>query len=135
MSAFLKINTNFTDSDSDSSSSEILTPRKTLLRIQTGLDLRSNTPSPPTIKRRSPVIIHKKIKDLSSFYSPKPNSVLRLIQTPKRVIKENNDLKLKIEKEIKNAIDEIITNVENKIFDKINFENMVHLSSNNLYLR
>jgi hypothetical protein len=138
MSAFLKlkINTEFTDSDSDSLDSS--TPRKDLLRIQTGLDLRSNTPSPPPIERRSTPTrtIKKKIKlrIMHKFYSPRPESVIKLIQTPSNYIK-NNNLKLQIEKEVKNTIDEIISTVESNTIDKIYFENSVHLSSENLKAR
>ena len=138
MSAFLKlkINTEFTDSDSDSL--ESLTPRKDLLRIQTGLDLRSNTPSPPPIERRStptkPMKKKIKLRNMHKFYSPRPESVIKLIQTPSNYIK-NNQLKTKIEQEVKTTINELISMVEYDINDKIYFENIIHLSSENLNTR
>ena len=128
MSAFLKIETNYSDSDSDSSG--VLTPRKTLLRIQTGLDLRSNTPSPPCIERRSPPrkIALKKSNSMPVFYSPKPNCVLKLIQTPQNLYKKNKNLKKEIENEIKETINELISTIEEKKL----FYDMIHESSNYL---
>ena len=71
---------------------------------------------------------------MHKFYSPRPESVIKLIQTPSNYIK-NNNLKLQIEKEVKNTIDEIISTVESNTIDKIYFENSVHLSSENLKAR
>jgi len=125
-SAFLKINTCY-DSDSDSSlSSEYITPRKTFLRIETGMKLRTNTPSPPTIERRSPPI--KKIKSMPVFYSPKPDSVLKLIQTPNNLQKKNIVLKKNIERDVKETIENLINTIEEKEY----IHKMIHKSSNNL---
>ena len=130
MSSFLEINTDFS---SDSDSSELSTPRKLrLLKINTDVELRSNTPSPPPIERRKIPLRRIKSMPLCGI-SPRPNKVLKLIQTPNRLIK-NKLFKLEIEKEIKDTIHELILTVENH--DIITeFEKTVHLSSENLNRR
>ena len=92
------------------------------LRIETNLILRSNTPSPPGISRNSPI---RNIVKKPHIYSPRPESVLRLIKTPNRIIK--NKIKLEhFEKQIGLTIQ--------KLIQKIEIENAIHLSSNNLYV-
>ena len=130
MSSFLEINTDFS---SDSDSSELSTPRKMrLLRIDTNLDLRSNTPSPPPIERRRTPLRRVQSMPLCGI-SPRPDKVLKLIQTPNRLIK-NKRIKLKIEKEVKDTINQLILNVEKHDIIK-EFEKSVHLSSENLNCR
>tara|TARA_B100000902_G_scaffold295684_1_gene282548 strand:- start:2349 stop:2756 length:408 start_codon:yes stop_codon:yes gene_type:complete len=130
MSSFLEINTDFS---SDSDSSELSTPRKMrLLRIDTKLDLRSNTPSPPPIERRRTPLRRVQSMPLCGI-SPRPDKVLKLIQTPNRLIK-NKRIKLKIEKEVRDTINELILNVEKRDIIK-EFEKSVHLSSQNLHYR
>ena len=127
MSSFLEINTDFS---SDSDSSELSTPRKMrLLRIDTNLDLRSNTPSPPPIERRRTPLRRVQSMPLCGI-SPRPDKVLKLIQTHNRLVK-NKSFKLKIEKEVKNTINELISNIEKPDIIKA-FEDSVHLSSENL---
>lgn len=127
MSSFLEINTDFS---SDSDSSELSTPRKIrLLRIDTNLDLRSNTPSPPPIERRRTPLRRLQSMPLCGI-SPRPDKVLKLIQTPNKLVK-NKSFKLKIEKEVKNTINELISNIEKPDIIKA-FEHSIHLSSENL---
>ena len=112
------------DSDSDSSSSdESISPRTSisqrhrLLRIQTGLALRGNTPSPPHIERRSPL---RKVKSTPVLgISPRPESVLKLIKTPIRKTKFLTPIdKREIEREITIEINKLIIEVEKKFNNK-----------------
>ena len=119
MQSLSHLNTDYESSESDGE----LTPRKsTLLRINTKQDLRTNTPSPPAIPRKSPL---RKIQSAPCIYSPRPESVLRLIETPKRTIK--NKIKLEhFERQIEQAVDNLI--------QKIEIENAVHLASKQIYI-
>lgn len=110
------------DYESSESDGE-LTPRKSrLLRIDTEGDLRTNTPSPPTISRKSPL---RKIQTTPGIYSPRPESVLRLIKTPKRTIK--NKIKLEhFELQIERVVDNLIQKVE--------IHNATHQSSKQIYI-
>jgi len=131
MFSFLEINTDFS---SDSDVSEMSSPKiNRLLRIDTDLSMRSNTPSPPPIeRRRSPL---RRIKSMPVCgFSPRPERVLKLIQTPTRFIK-NIKLKLKIEQEIREKINELILNIEEKNELVQQFEKKVHASSEKLKIR
>ena len=106
------------DSDSYSSSSDesisprtSISPRHRLLRIKTGLALRGNTPSPPLIERRSPL---RKVKSTPILgISPRPDSVLKLINTPIRKTKFLTPFdKKEIEREISIEINKLIIQVE-----------------------
>ena len=110
-----------TDYESSESDGE-LTPRKSsLLRIDTEGDLRTNTPSPPTIPRKSPL---RKIQTTPCIYSPRPESVLRLIKTPKRTIKN----KIKLEHfELQNE------RVVDNLIQKVEIHNATHQSSKQIY--
>jgi hypothetical protein len=127
MSSFISINTDYSSSDSDIS--EQYTPRNKLLRVNTGLSLRSNTPSPPPIERRRTPLRRIKSMPICGI-SPRPNNVIKLIQTPTKIIR-NNLLKHKIERDVRETINEIILNVEEKdIFIK-EFEKSIHIGSEN----
>lgn len=114
MQSLSNLNTDYESSESDGE----LTPRRSsLLRIDTEQDLRTNTPSPPAIPRKSPL---RKIQTTPCIYSPRPESVLKIIRTPKRTIK--NKIKLEhFEVQIERAVDNLI--------QKIEIENAVHQSS------
>jgi len=114
MQSLSNLITEYESSESDGE----LTPRKSsLLRIDTEQDLRTNTPSPPAIPRKSPL---RKIQTTPCIYSPRPDSVLRLIKTPKRTIK--NKIKLEhFERQIERAVDNLIQKVE--------IQNAIHGSS------
>ena len=110
-----------TDSESDNSSSdESISPRSSissrhrLLRIQTGLSLRGNTPSPPSIERRSPL---RKVKTMPVIgISPRPESVLKLINTPVRKTSFGIPINKKdIELEVSIEINKLISKVEEQI--------------------
>jgi len=108
------------ESDSSSSSDESISPRSSisprhrLLRIQTGLSLRGNTPSPPTIERRSPL---RKVKTMPVLgISPRPDSVLKLINTPVRKTSFGIPINKKdIEQEVSIEINNLISKVEEQI--------------------
>jgi hypothetical protein len=112
-----------TDSSSDGelsspkSSMKKISPRHRLLRIQTGLSLRGNTPSPPTIERRSPL---RKVKSTPVLgVSPRPEPVLKLIKTPVRKTTFLTPFEKKeIEREVSIEINKLIIEVENKFNNK-----------------
>tara|TARA_B110000008_G_scaffold248922_1_gene261313 strand:+ start:2704 stop:3099 length:396 start_codon:yes stop_codon:yes gene_type:complete len=112
------------DSDSESSSSDesisprtSISPRHRLLRIQTGLSLRGNTPSPPAIDRRSPL---RKVKSTPVLgISPRPECVLKRINTPIRKTSFLTPIdKREIEREIIIEINKLIIEVEKKFNNK-----------------
>ena len=109
------------DSESDNSSSDesisprsSISPRHRLLRIQTGLSLRGNTPSPPSIERNSPL---RKVKTTPVLgISPRPESVLKLINTPVRKTSFGIPINKKdIELEVSIEINKLISKVEEQI--------------------
>lgn len=109
------------DSDSDNSSSDeyisprsSISPRHRLLRIETGLSLRGNTPSPPSIERRSPL---RKVQTTPVLgISPRPESVLKLINTPVRKTSFGVPINKKnIEDEVSTEINKLITKVEKEV--------------------
>ena len=100
--------------------SSVLIPKK-LLRINTLDDFRENTPSPPYPPKSSPIkSFNKKI-----YFSPKPDHIMKLIETPKSGI--NNIPKRK------EIMEKIIEDVVNNMMEQICPDKISKPKLNKLY--
>jgi hypothetical protein len=103
MTSFELVKDNYT-SVINSEICSILNPKK-LLRINTFEDFRENTPSPPPAPKRSPIrTIHKN-------FSPKPKSILKIIDTPRSGTNELPLSNKKLEDLIENIVDNMMKEI------------------------
>ena len=131
MNCFKIIESGYSSSSSnDSPKTSIYT--KKLLRINTFDDLRENTPSPPYPPKRSP------IRTINRYYSPKPESVIKLIETPKNGINNLSQKREKLEKTIENVVENMMKKIciENEINNEKEFDDLKNIEKlqNDLYI-
>ena len=114
------------------SNKSVVVPKK-LLRINTMDDFRKNTPSPPFPPKNSPIKTFNK----NIHFSPKPKSIIKLIETPtsgnNKMPKRKKLLEKTIENVVENMMEQLCYNKSNKkIVNKLAYINILKDDENKI---